>query len=121
MPWEVVLHPEFDEWFQELKEDEQDAILEDVKVLEAFGSTLGRPRVDTIQGSKLKNLKELRVRHTGEPIRVLFAFDPWKKGILLVGGNKAGDKNWYKRNVPIAERRFNQYIEAKANEDKNTK
>jgi hypothetical protein len=113
MPWEVILHPEFDKWFQQLKEDEQDAILEDVKVIEAFGPTLGRPRVDTIKGSKLKNLKELRVRHTGEPIRILFAFDPWKKGILLVGGNKAGDKNWYKRNVSIAEKRFNQYLEEK--------
>lgn len=111
MPWKVILHPEFDEWFQGLTENEQDAILEDINVLEAFGPTLGRPRVDTIKGSRIKNLKELRVRHTGVPIRILFAFDPQKRGILLVGGNKAGDKNWYKKNVPIAEKRFKQLIE----------
>lgn len=109
----------FDEWFRKLDEVEQDAILEDLRVLEAFGPTLGRPWVDTINGTTLKNLKEPRIRHTGEPIRILFAFDPWQQAILLVGGNKAGDKNWYKKNVPIAQKRFNQYIEAVKDEGKN--
>jgi hypothetical protein len=119
MPWEVILHPEFDDWFQRLDSDEQDAILEDAKVLEAFGPMLGRPRVDHVKGARLKNLKELRVRQTGQPIRVLFAFDPDKKAILLVGGNKAGDKGWYKKNIPIAEKQFSQHVKEQENEEKN--
>lgn len=111
MQWIVVLHPEFDKWLQELEIDEQKAVATAAKVLQAFGPTLGRPWVDHVKDSNLSNLKELRVRSTGEPIRVLFAFDPWTKGVLLVGGNKAGDSKWYKKNIPIAEQRFLEHVE----------
>jgi hypothetical protein len=121
MHWEVLFHEEFDAWFRTLQEDEQDSIVTDLGVLAQFGPTLGRPRVDTLKGSRLKNLKELRVRHTGNPIRVLFAFDPWQKAIVLVGGNKAGDNNWYQTNIPIAESRYRDHIEKTKRKQANEK
>jgi len=73
---------------------------------------LGRPRVDTIEGSSFKNMKELRIQYKGEPWRVLFAFDPHRQAILLVGGNKSGNKRWYKENIPIADQRYQKYLDA---------
>jgi hypothetical protein len=72
---------------------------------------LGRPCVDTLKGSSLANLKELRVQYKGDPWRVLFAFDPVRRAILLVGGNKAGDKRFYKTMIPVAEERFRRHLE----------
>jgi hypothetical protein len=121
MHWEVLFHEEFDEWFGTLEADEQDSILTDLGVLAEIGPTLGRPRVDTLKGTTLKNLKELRVRHTGIPIRVLFAFDPWQKAIVLVGGNKAGDNKWYRKHIPIAESRYKDHIEKTKRKQANEK
>ena len=76
-----------------------------------LGPALGRPRVDTLEGSSIKNMKELRIQYKGEPWRILFAFDPKRQAILLVGGNKTGNRRWYKENIPIAERRYQNYLE----------
>jgi hypothetical protein len=56
-------------------------------------------------------MKELRVQFRGEPWRILFAFDPDRAAILLVGGNKRGDKRWYKKHLPIADARFRRHLE----------
>jgi hypothetical protein len=56
-------------------------------------------------------MKELRIQYQGEPWRVLFAFDPQRQAILLVGGNKTGNKRWYVENLPIAEQRYERYLE----------
>jgi hypothetical protein len=72
--------------------DVQDSIAMVLDILENQGSSLGRPYVDTIKGSAFTNMKELRVRHDGNPYRILFAFDPQRQAVLLIGGNKKGDK-----------------------------
>ena len=59
---------------------------------------------------KLSNLKELRVQYKGEPYRILFAFDPMREALLLVGGNKAGNKNWYDEMIPVAEEIFERHL-----------
>jgi hypothetical protein len=56
-------------------------------------------------------MKELRVQHDGNPYRILFAFDPQRQAVLLIGGSKGGDKRWYEKNIPIADRRFAEYLE----------
>ncbi|MEQ8974703.1 MAG: type II toxin-antitoxin system RelE/ParE family toxin [Coleofasciculus sp. C1-SOL-03] len=89
----------------------QESIAMVLDILEEQGASLGRPYVDTIKGSSLPNMKELRVQHAGEPYRILFAFDPKRQAVLLLGGNKSGDKRWYEKNIPIAERRFREYLE----------
>ncbi|MQY20660.1 hypothetical protein NRB20_37680 [Nocardia sp. RB20] len=87
-----------------------------VDLLAEYGPTLGRPLVDTLVGSKLANLKELRPRQT--MIRVLFVFDPWRSAILLVGGDKTGEwKSWYRHAIPEAEMLYEIYVKERAAEE----
>jgi hypothetical protein len=111
MEWNVVFDPDFRIWFYEQEQEFQDEAFAVIKVLEESGPMLGRPRVDTLKGAAVKNLKELRVQYQGEPWRILFVFDPTRQAILLVGGNKTGNNRWYKENIPIAEIRYAQYLE----------
>lgn len=97
MPWLVVAHPEFEKWLLALDKDERNELLANFILLEEMGPHLSRPRVDTLKSSKFKNMKELRVQYKGKPWRILFAFDPKRTAILLVGGNKGGDERWYKK------------------------
>jgi hypothetical protein len=117
MNWTVIFDPDFKIWFYQQEEGFQDEAFAVVKVLEESGPALGRPRVDTLQGSSFSNMKELRIQYQGEPWRILFAFDPKRQAILLVGGNKAGNKRWYEDNIPIADRRYKQYLKALKEED----
>jgi hypothetical protein len=75
-----------------------------VAALREEGPTLGRPLVDRIQGSRIHHLKELRPGSGGRSeIRVLFAFDPARSALLLLGGGKAGNwQRWYRENIPSA-------------------
>ncbi len=112
MEWEVLFEQEFAAWFETLEEGLQDEIFALIELLRRFGPNLGRPRVDTVKGSAFSNMKELRVQYLGDPWRILFAFDPRRNAILLVGGNKRGDKRWYKDQIRIADRRYRRHLEA---------
>jgi DNA-binding XRE family transcriptional regulator len=96
LSWSVQAHPEFEKWLLSLEDPIQDELLASFDLLRAYGPTLGRPKVDTLNGSRYPNMKELRVQYKGDPWRILFAFDPKRSAILLVGGDKGGDKRWYK-------------------------
>jgi hypothetical protein len=78
-------------------------------VLEQLGPGLGRPHVDTIKGSRHDNMKELRTQAGGRPLRTFFAFDPRRTAILLIGGDKTGDRRFYDRMVPLADDLYDQY------------
>jgi hypothetical protein len=106
--WEVEFTDEFGAWWESLPESVQDSIARDVELLRAIGPGLGRPRVDTIKGSKFANMKELRTQHAGEPYRT---FDPRRCAILLIGGNKTGDDRFYEHYVPIADKLYEDYLE----------
>lgn len=106
MGWNIEQTASFETWFEAQDEDVRVAILAHLNALAVEGPPLGRPYCDTLKGSKVANLKELRVQVGGEPYRVLFAFDIDRAAVLLVGGNKAGDKRWYDTNIPIAEKLF---------------
>lgn len=108
--WKILSVQEFDEWNNELDEGSQLAILEDVKFLSLIGPELGRPYVDTINESKHKNLKELRTKFNKHVYRIFFAFDSKRKGILLIGGDKRGNKRFYKEMVPMADKIYDKYI-----------
>jgi hypothetical protein len=111
MKWEVELDDDFALWLNDLAEHERREILAHAVLLRTTGPQLGRPYVDTVNGSVFMNMKELRIRIDGDPWRVLFAFDPRRCAILLVGGNKGGDKRWYKTHIPIADQRFKRHLE----------
>jgi hypothetical protein len=108
MPWVIVFHHEFTDWVRSLDSDDQDRINEALEVLRTAGPVLGRPLVDHVKGSKMKNLKELRP--LGSSIRCLFIFDSERKSFFLVGGNKKGRwHEWYEESIPIAESRFQEH------------
>jgi hypothetical protein len=111
MTWEILFHDEFEAWFDQQELALQEEIAAVLDVLSEEGPTLGRPYVDTIEDSSFNNMKELRVQFRGSPWRILFAFDPERKAILLVGGNKQGNKRWYEENIPIADKRFKEHLE----------
>ena len=106
-------------WSEEQESALQDEILAYRELLKQYGPGLGRPRVDTIKGSKFTNMKELRIQWKGQPWRILFAFDPKRRSILLVGGNKQGDKRWYEKNIPIADARFEKHLKGMEKENGN--
>lgn len=109
--WEVVYTDQFGDWFQALQEEQQDAVIARVELLEAEGPALGRPTVDTIEGSRHPNMKELRVSKGGA-IRILFAFDPSRQAVLLLGGDKSGRWNaWYVEAIPRADDLFDEYLD----------
>jgi len=113
--WEVILVAEVTTWFEALaKSDPASARQVEVAVdtLADEGPVLGRPLVDRIKGSEQHHLKELRPGSAGSSeIRILFAFDPVRRAVLLVAGDKAGSWNcWYDTNVPIAEKRYLAHI-----------
>jgi hypothetical protein len=112
MKWEVVFQDDFDEEFKALDEGLQDELLAHAVLLSEYGPNLGRPTVDTLNGSKYPNLKELRFAWEGEVWRVAFAFDPKRQAVLLVGGDKAGvdSKRFYRRLIGIAEERFGKHL-----------
>jgi hypothetical protein len=118
MEWNIIFDPDFKIWFYQQEQGFQYEAFAVLSVLEEFGPKLGRPRVDTLEGSTFPNMKELRIQYKGEPWRILFAFDPQRQAILLVGGNKTGNKRWYKENIPIADKRYTEYLEILQEENK---
>ena len=111
MAWKVLFDDNFAAWLSDLEPDVTDAILAQVELIRERGPQLGRPFADTVAGSTFSNMKELRVQFCGEPWRILFAFDPDRAAILLVGGNKRGDKRWYKTWIPLADERFRRHLD----------
>jgi hypothetical protein len=108
--WEVLYTDEFGAWFETLTEDQQDAVIALVDLLEAEGPALGRPTVDTIVGSRHPHMKELRVSKGGA-IRILFAFDPRRQAVPLIGGDKAGQwQAWYEEAIPVAGDLYDEYL-----------
>lgn len=108
--WTIIYRSRYSAWFEKCGEDLQDEILAHLEVLKVLGPTLGRPRVDHIKGSVRQNMKELRIQFKGDPVRILFAFDPDRQAVLLLGGSKVGDKRWYDRNIPLADNEFTLHL-----------
>jgi hypothetical protein len=64
-----------------------------------------------VASSKHARMRELRIQHEGRPYRVLYAFDPRRTAILLIGGDKTGNDRWYEENVPIADQLYDQHLQ----------
>ena len=118
MAWEVEYTDEFGEWWDILSEDEQEDITAVVGLLEAKGPALSYPHSSDIKGSKFGQLRELRIQHKGQPYRILYAFDPRRTAILLIGGNKTGKDRWYEKLVPVADRLFEEHLKTLDREEK---
>lgn len=82
-----------------------------VSLLEEHGPILARPHADGIKTSRHPNMKELRGKVRERHLRVLFAFDPRRIALLLIGGDKTGDPQWYEKFVPIADDLFDRHLQ----------
>jgi hypothetical protein len=114
MDWQVEFHPAFAEEHADLDEAVQDELAAMVKLLKVAGPTLKRPGADTLNGSKHANMKELRFKAANGVWRIAYAFDPERKAILLVGGDKGGgsQKQFYKALIKRADARFDEHLAA---------
>ena len=112
MTWVVLFHENFDPEFNVLPEDVQDELLAHARMLQMFGPALGRPWVDTLKGSRHANMKELRFKTPEGVWRVAFAFDPRRRAILLVCGNKSGgsEKRFYRELIRKADKRLDDHL-----------
>ncbi|MEV0426627.1 type II toxin-antitoxin system RelE/ParE family toxin [Micromonospora sp. NPDC050495] len=114
--WSVRVTGEVRQWLRELRRSDPESY-ESVRVavdkLAEVGPGLGRPLVDTLRGSSIHNLKELRPRSGRDvAIRILFVFDPWSQAVLLVAGNKAGNwVRWYQQSIPSAEVAYKTWLD----------
>ncbi|MGI5162382.1 type II toxin-antitoxin system RelE/ParE family toxin [Microbispora sp. CA-102843] len=113
--WEIFFTNEVGEFLDSLYATDRDShklVNQAILVLERNGPAEGRPLVDTVTGSKIPNMKELRPGSTGRSeIRILFVFDPWRSAILLVAGDKAGNwERWYRQAIPQAEHLYEIYL-----------
>ena len=112
---EVVVTDEFKTWDEALLIDEQESVFRVVTLLEGRGVALGYPYSSAIEGSR-HPLRELRVQHEGRPYRVLYAFDPGRKAVLLLGGDKAGNDRFYEQVIPRAEALWERYLAERSKE-----
>ena len=109
MAWEVEVTDEFTAWYGDLDLDDVDRVNTAVEYLAEHGPGLGRPFVDTLNNTRHGNLKELRPR--GGHLRIIFAFDPRRTAILLLGGDKAHEWSvWYERMIPLAEQLYDTHL-----------
>jgi hypothetical protein len=111
MSWEVEYTDEFEEWWHCLTEKEQVSVDASVRLLELLGPSLKFPHSSGVKGSRHGHLRELRIQFGGRPLRSLYAFDPRRRAILLIGGDKTGNDRWYEEYVPIADDLYDQYID----------
>ena len=110
MPWDVEFTAEFESWWDGLSEAEKEKVDASVRLLEHYGPSLRFPHCSAVKTSRHPAMRELRVQVQGDPYRVLYAFDPRRSAILLIGGNKTGSDRWYEVFVPIADELFDQHL-----------
>lgn len=112
MSWIVDLHPLFAVEFRAFSEGVQNELLAEIELLETYGPHLSRPHADTLNNSRHSNMKELRFRADGGMWRAAFAFDPDRRAILLVAGDKSGgsERRFYRQLIRKADERFDDHL-----------
>ena len=111
MEWEIEHTNEFEDWWRELKENEQDDTASVVELLSERGPQLDHPFSSKIEGSKHNHMRELRIQSGGKPIRVFYAFNPARTAILLIGGDKTGDNRFYDKFIPVADKLYDTHLD----------
>jgi hypothetical protein len=112
--WDIYVVDEVRAWIDGLDDGSLARVVHALDALSEAGPALGRPLVDSVHRSSVANMKELRAG----TIRLLFVFDPWRSSVLLVGGDKAGRWNeWYETAIPLAEQRYEVYLEERTEEE----
>lgn len=109
MAWNIEFTERAEQWLGTLDARERRQIQVALDRLERDGPALARPYADSIKGARHHNMKELR--STGGHLRALFAFDPRRQAIVLLGGDKTNDwHGFYQRNIPVADRMYDEHL-----------
>ena len=113
--WKVIVSESCATWFEKQNENDKAVILSKIYLLREYGPNLGRPHADTIKGSRLSNLKELRAKTGIHVFRIAYIFDPGRNCLLLAGGDKKGkdQKKFYTDLIRDAERIYAEYLKQK--------
>lgn len=119
LAWEVEFTDEFEEWWHSLSESEQGKVDARVGLLIEHGPNLGFPFSSQVKTSRFPEMRELRVQAGGDPLRMLYAFDPRRVALLLLAGDKTGDGRWYETKVPVADRLFEHHLNSISKEPRN--
>ena len=109
MDWPVEYTNEFGEWWTRLTEVQHDNVAAMVELLAEHGP--GLPYSSGVTGSRHRQMCELCIQSTGDPIRIFYAFDPRRSVILLNRGNKVGSNRFYRQYVPIADKLYDEHLE----------
>ncbi|GAA2139015.1 hypothetical protein GCM10009760_20740 [Kitasatospora kazusensis] len=117
MAWTVIVVEPALSWLHSLRQTDRASLVQISKAITTLreeGPALGRPLVDTVKGSRLANLKELRPGSAGSTeVRLLFVFDPKRRAVFLVGGDKSGNwKRWYDTAIDQAELAYEEHLKA---------
>src|ERR1035438_8243719 len=107
---DVLFTGEFETWWDGLSVEEQDSIDRVVWMLAEEGAALRFPYSSKIESSAYSHMRELRIQYQGRPYRVLYAFNPHRNALLLIGGDKTGNDRWYEVFVPIADRLYKEHL-----------
>lgn len=110
MTWDVEGTDDFAGWFTDLTEKEQVSVGRIVELLVEHGPSLPFPYSSGVESSRHRHMRELRIQHEGRPYRVLYAFDPRRAAILLLGGDKSGKDRWYEEHVPKADDLYDEHL-----------
>lgn len=109
--WQIEYTDEFVEWWNDLSQEAQKDVASVVGLLEEWGVCLDYPYSSKIKGARTGVLRELRIQSCGRHLRVLYAFDPRRTALLLLGGDKTGEKNWYEKYVTLADCLYEEHLE----------
>ena len=109
--WTVEVTDVFSDWWRALEEREQENVDAAIMLLAAHGVELGYPHSSSVKGSRHGHLRELRVQSGGRPLRLLYAFEPRRTAILLVGGDKTGDNRFYDRMIRLADGLYEDHLD----------
>jgi hypothetical protein len=108
---EIEVTDEFLRWYEALSDREAERVTAVIDALEAQGANLREPYCKPIKSSRHAAMHELRARQKGSPYRILFCFDPLRRAILLIAGDKTGEASFYERMIPIADELYDEYLE----------
>ena len=117
--WEIEYTDEFEEWWDMQNPMLQVDIDTVVRLLEKFGTQLGFPYSSGVEGSCHSHMRELRIQHKGSPYRILYAFNPKRTALLLLGGCKEGKDRWYEQNIAMADKLYDKHLKELDEEKKN--
>lgn len=108
--WQIEYTDEFGSWWDRLSAEEQESVAASVGLLEQCGPSLPFPHSSGVNGSRHAHMRELRTQHNGRPYRTLYAFDPRRVAILLIGGDKTANGRWYDQFVPVADDLYDAHL-----------